>query len=77
MKYETLIEDYHGHMFRNRFEAKSDEEALKIANNDGYNYFSSDDCIWRVEGEYVNNSCFNEAEQLKMKQNYTRIYKEK
>lgn len=73
MKYETLIEDYHGHVFRDRFEANSDEEAREIARKDGYNYFSSDDCIWRVNGDYVNHSHFDKAEQEKMKQNYTRI----
>lgn len=73
MKYETYIEDYHGHMSRSRFNATSDKQALEIARKDGYNYFSNDDCIWRVEGEYVNYSHYDEEQQLLFKQNYTRI----
>ena len=73
MQYETLIEDYHGHCFHDRFEASSDEEAKKIANADGYNYFSSDDCLWRVPNGYVNHSHFDAEQQRKMREEYIRI----
>lgn len=73
MKYETLIEDYHGHCFRDRFEANSDEEAKLKAEKDGYNYFSSNDCLWRVCGDYVNHSNFTKEEEQKMKNNYIRL----
>ena len=29
-KYEVELEDYHGHFFHHRFEAKDDDEALNV-----------------------------------------------
>lgn len=73
MKYETLIEDYHGHCFRNRFESNSDEEAKQIATKDGYKYFASDDCLWRVNGDYVNHSNYDKTQQELFNKNYIKI----
>ena len=39
MKYEVLVEDYHGHFFRHRFEANTDKDALKQAHEYGYRFF--------------------------------------
>lgn len=73
MKYESLIEDYYGHCFRSRFDANSDEEAIEIVNKDGFNYFANDDCLWRVEGEYVNHSCYDNTQKALFEENYTKI----
>lgn len=55
-KYEVELEDYHGHFFHHRFEAKDDDEALNEANKYGFKYFSSDDNLYYVEGDYVDYS---------------------
>lgn len=52
-KYECEIEDYHGHFFHHRFEAKDDNEALHEANKWGYRYYASDDALYYVEDDYV------------------------
>lgn len=72
-KYETIMEDWHGHCRRDRFEAASDEEAKRIVNEKGFNYFGSHDCLWRVCGDYVDHSHFTEEEEEKMKRNYIEI----
>ena len=58
-KYDVELEDYHGHFFHHRFEAKNDNEALNEANKYGFKHFSSDDnllVIYYVEGDYVDYS---------------------
>lgn len=73
IKYEALIEDYHGHISHYRYQANSDQEAIRMANEDGFEYSGNNDRLWRVDGEYVDYSNFTDAERLKKKENYTRI----
>ena len=55
-KYEAELEDYRGHFFHHRFEAKDDDEALNEANKRGFKHYSSDDNLYYVEGDYVDYS---------------------
>jgi len=77
MKYETICEDWHGHMTRDRFEANSDEEAIKIVKCSSYGFkmYSSGDCLWRVNGEYINYSCGGpETQYTDPKYDYVEIF---
>lgn len=72
-KYEAIMEDWYGRQHRDRFEADSDEEAKRIFNKSDYNYSSSHDHLWRVNGDYVDHNHFTKEEEEKMKRNYIEI----
>lgn len=59
-KYEVELEDYHGHFFHHRFEAKDDDEALNEANKRGFKNYSSDDNLYYVDYSNISTEHFKE-----------------
>lgn len=53
MKYEALIEDYHGHLYWYQYKAHNDSEAYKQACGDGFLNYSCYDTLWRVGKDYL------------------------
>lgn len=52
-KYEALIEDYCGHLWYYQYKARNDSEAYKQACYDGFNYYASDDKLYRVGKDFL------------------------
>ena len=50
-KYKARIWDYHGHESNYEFEAPNDYEAYRRMIGKGFEYYSHDDCLWKVNDD--------------------------